>query len=131
MVVEDGILGIFAREGVSRAHLSTGSDNPFNMEVLQEEGPTCLSAREFMGIFDVEEIFVISDDGDSKRSSLEVVFPLGESKNDCKQFSVINIIVSFDEGEHFGEVGTGIKVTIDILLHKNGSCCKERGIGHE
>ena len=45
LVVEDGILGVFAREGVSRAHLSTRSDNPFNVEVLQEEGPTCLSAR--------------------------------------------------------------------------------------
>ena len=74
---------------------------------------------------------MISDDGDSKRSSLKIVFPLGESKDDRKQFLVVNIIVSFSEGECFGEVGTGMKVIIDILLHKNGSCCKERGIGHE
>ena len=74
---------------------------------------------------------MIGDDGDSKRSSLEVVFPLSESKDDHKQFLVINIVVLFGEGEHFGEVGTGMKVAIDIPLHKNGSCCKERGIGHE
>ena len=74
---------------------------------------------------------MIGDDGDGKRSSLEVVFPLSESKHDHKQFSVINIIVSFSKGECFGEVGTGIKIAIDILLHKNGSCCKERGVSHE
>ena len=91
----------------------------------------CLLVRKFTGVFDVGEIFVIGDDGDGKRSSLEIVFPLGESKDDHKQFSVVNIIVSFSEGECFGEVGTGMKVTVDILLHKNGSCCKERGIGHE
>ena len=45
LVVEGGILGVFAREGVSRAHLSTRSDNPFNVEVSQEEGPACLLAR--------------------------------------------------------------------------------------
>ena len=74
---------------------------------------------------------MISNDRDGKRSSLEVVFPLGESKDDCKQFSVINVIVLFGKGEHFGEVGTGMKVAVDILLHKNSSCCKERGVGHE
>ena len=74
---------------------------------------------------------MIGDDGDSKRSSLKVVFSLNESKDDHKQFSVINIIVSFGKGEYFGEVGTGMKVAVDILLHKNGSCCKERGISHE
>ena len=84
MVVENGILDIFSREGISRAHLSTGSDYPFHVEVLQEEGPLCLSMREFLGVFDVGEIFVIGDDGDDKRSSLEIVFPLGESKNDCE-----------------------------------------------
>ena len=82
MIVKGGILGIFAREGISRAHLSARSDNPFNMEVLQEEGPSCLSTREFSGVFDVGEIFVIGDDGDGKRSSLEVVFPLSEGKDD-------------------------------------------------
>ena len=58
---------------------------------------------------------MIGDDGDSKRSSLEVVFPLSESKDDRKQFSVINIVVSFGEEEYFGEVGTGMKVAVDIL----------------
>ena len=91
----------------------------------------CLLAREFTGVLDVGDILVVGDDGDGKRSSLEVVFLLGESKDDCKQFLVINIVVSFGKGEHFGEVGTGMKVAIDILLHKNGSCCKERGVGHE
>ena len=84
MVVEGGILSIFAREGISRAHLSTGSDNPFNVEVLQKEGPTCLLTREFSGVFDVGEIFVIGDNGDGKRSFLEVVFPFSGSKKDCK-----------------------------------------------
>ena len=111
--------------------MSTGSDNPFNVEVLQEEGPSCLLAREFTGVFDVGEIFVIGDDGDGKRSSLEKVFPFSESKDDHKQFSVINIIVLFSKGERFWGVGTGMKVAIDILLHKNSSCCKERGVGHE
>ena len=70
LVVESGILGIFSREGISRAHLSTRSDYPFDVEVLQEAGPLCLSTRKFLGVFDVGEIFVIRDDRDGKRSSL-------------------------------------------------------------
>ena len=66
------------------AHLSTRSDYPFDVEVLQEEGPSCLLMRKFSGVFDVEEIFVISDDRDGKRNSLKIVFPLVESKDDCK-----------------------------------------------
>ena len=74
---------------------------------------------------------MIGDDGDGKRSSLEVVFPLSESKDDRKQFSVVNIVVLFGKGECFEEVGTGMKVAVDILLHKNSFCCKKRGVSHE
>ena len=34
LVVESGILDIFSREGISRAHLSSGSDYSFDVEVL-------------------------------------------------------------------------------------------------
>ena len=59
------------------------------------------------------------------------MFPLVESKDDCELFPVVDVIVPFSEREHLGEVGTGVKVAIDIFLHKNCSSSKERGISHE
>ena len=62
------------------------------------------------------------------------MFPLSESKDDHKQFSVVNIVVSFGKKEHFEEVGTGMKVTIDILYirmalaaRREASVMREKG----
>ena len=59
---------------------------------------------------------MVHNNGDRVRRSLHVLPPFSESKDDCKEFSIINIIVMFSQEESMREVGTGVKVTIGISL---------------
>ena len=45
------------------------------IEVLKEEGPASLTSRQLTRVFDIGEVFVVSDDGDRMRGSLDVLFP--------------------------------------------------------
>ena len=74
---------------------------------------------------------MISDDRDRMRGSLKIVLPFGEGEDDGKEFSIINVMVVLSKGEGFREVGTGMRVTIDIFLHKNHTSSKERHISRE
>ena len=76
------------------------------MKVLEKESPMSLMMGEFTRVLYIRKIFVVSNDGNRERGALKIVFPLRESKNDCKEFVVINIIVAFSEGECFREVST-------------------------
>ena len=53
MVVKRSINIIFVRKSIGRTHLRTGSNNPFSAEILEEEQPTSLLAREFLRVLDV------------------------------------------------------------------------------
>ena len=48
--------------------------------------------------------------------SLNILTPFSKSKDDCEQFSVIDVIVLFSREEGAREVGAGMKVAICILL---------------
>ena len=43
-VVVSGINEVFSRQGVSRRHLCARCDLPTDIEILQKQGPTSLSA---------------------------------------------------------------------------------------
>ena len=53
MIVRRSINIIFAGKSICRTHLRARSDNPFNVEILEEEQPMSLLAREFLRILDV------------------------------------------------------------------------------
>ena len=59
---------------------------------------------------------MVGDDGNRVGCSLNVLTPFGESKNDCKEFSVIDVIVLFGGEEGMREICAGIKVAIGIAL---------------
>ena len=99
-------MGIFVRESVRRAHTRTRGDHPFNVKVLEKESPTSLTVGEFTRVLYIRKIFVVGNNGNGERGALKIIFPLKKSKNDCKEFTVVNIIVAFSEGEHFREVST-------------------------
>ena len=84
-----------------------------------------------MRVFDIGQIFVIRDDRDGVRGSLEIMLPFQEGKNDGKEFSVVDVIILFYKREGFREVGTGVRVAIGVLLHENSSHSKERCVSHE
>ena len=74
---------------------------------------------------------MISDDGDKVRGSLKIVLPFREGEDDSKEFSVVNVVVVLSEREGLRKVGTGMRVTIDVFLHKNYTSSEERHISHE
>ena len=59
---------------------------------------------------------MVSDDGNRVGCSLNILTPFSESENDCKKFSVIDVIVPFGGEKSAREVGAGMKVAIDIAL---------------
>ena len=63
-IIQGSINGIVVRQSVSRGHLGTREDLPDDVKALEEEGPASLASRQFTRVFDVEEVFVVSDDGD-------------------------------------------------------------------
>ena len=69
-----------------------------------------------MGIFKVGQVFVVGDDGNRMRCTLDVLAPFSKSKNDRKQFSVIDVIVPFSWEESTREVGTRMEITIGVSL---------------
>ena len=53
MVVRRSINIVFVGKSIGGIHLRTRSDDPFNVEILEEEQPTSLSTREFLRILDI------------------------------------------------------------------------------
>ena len=66
---------------------------------------------------------MVSDDGHRMLSSLEVLVPFLECKDDHQKFSVIDVIVPLSRGEYLGEVCAGMKVLVGISLKEYGSSC--------
>ena len=54
---------------------------------------------------------MVGEDGDGVRSSLQVLLPFDEGKDDSEELSIIYVVVTFCGGEGFGEVSAGVKVT--------------------
>ena len=44
-IVKGSVDRVPVREGVSRGHLGTGEDFPYNIKILEEEGPVSLATR--------------------------------------------------------------------------------------
>ena len=130
-VVRGGVDLVIAGKGIGGGEFRTWENFPENIEVLQEKGPAGLSTREFMGVFDVRQVFKVSDDSNQVRCSLDVLAPLGESEDDCKQFPVIDVVVPLSRKEGTREIGAGMEVTVGISLEQDGSCCEQGGIGHD
>ena len=53
MVVRRSINIVFVKKSIGRTYLGTKSDDPFNVEILEEEQPTSSLTREFSRILDV------------------------------------------------------------------------------
>ena len=53
MVVRGSVNIVFVGKSIGGIHLRTRSDDPFNIEILEEEQPTSLSVREFLRVLDI------------------------------------------------------------------------------
>ena len=55
---------VLLREGISRSHLCSWGDLPDDVKILEEEGSSSLATREFVRIFEIGQVFMISENGD-------------------------------------------------------------------
>ena len=69
-----------------------------------------------MGVFEAGQVFVVGNDGDRMRYTLDVLVPFSKSKNDCKQFLVIDVIILFGWEESTREVGARMEIAIGVSL---------------
>ena len=130
-IIRGSVNGVSMGEGIGGGHLGTRENLPDNIKVLEKEGPAGLSSRQFAGVFDIGEIFVVSDDGDRMRSSLDILLPFFQCKDHRKEFAIIDVIVLFGKNERLGEIGARVGITIEIILEENSSSSEEGSIGHD
>ena len=62
---------------------------------------------------------MVSKESDRVIGALEVMMPMIQGMNNGKKFTIVYVIVPFHWGEHLGEVCTGVKITVIVLLHEN------------
>ena len=119
------------RQGISRGHFGIRENFPDNVKVLEKKGPTSLRSRQFTGILNVRETFVVGDDGNRVRGSLNILLPFIECKDDGKEFMIIDIIVSFSRDKCLREVGTWVGVAIGVILKEDHPSSEEGSISHD
>ena len=69
-----------------------------------------------MGVFKVGQVLVVGDDGNRMRCTLNVLASFSKGKDDCKEFSVIDVVVPFSWEESTREVGARMEITIGVGL---------------
>ena len=91
----------------------------FKIKISEVKQPPCLLMVEVLGLMEVCQVLVISEDLDEERGSVEVM-PLGlQGADDCEEFSVIDVAVLLSWDEQLGKVGAGVPIAIGISLKKN------------
>ena len=78
---------------------------------------------------EVGKVFVVGKDLDGERGAVEVVSKGFERVDDCEEFAIVDVIVSFCLGERLGEVGAGVPVSVRVGLEENPSRRRFRGVG--
>ena len=99
------------------------------IKVSEVNQPPHLAAVEHLGLAEIREVLVISEDLNWKGGAMEVVSPRLQGMDDSEEFAVVDVIISFCRGERLGEVGAWVPVPIGIGLEKDGTRCVFRSIG--
>ena len=69
------------------------------VKVGEVNEPSCLSPIEGLGLAEVGEVFVVCENLYRERRAMEVVTPGFQGTDDRKEFSVIDVIISFSRRE--------------------------------
>ena len=88
----------------------------FEVKVGEVNEPTGLLVVKVLGGMEVGEVFVVGEDLNGKWKSMEVMLPGLQSSDDSKEFSVVDVVVSFHRGEQLGEVGAGVPLIVRVSL---------------
>ena len=82
-------------EGIRSSKEVAWDMDDFQIKVCEVEQPLCLMTVEVLCLTEVHQVFVISKDLDRKRGSMKIVPPGFQGMDDCKEFPVIDVIISF------------------------------------
>ena len=101
-----GIVRVIHREEVRSAGKGIGSSEEFSgdvdhfqVKVGKGNKPARLTAVERLGLTEIGQILVVSENLHRKGGAVEVVAPRLQGANDGKEFSVINVVVAFRRGK--------------------------------
>ena len=67
----------------------------FQIEVDKIEQPLSLTAVEVLGLMEVHQVFMVSENLYREGGSVEIISPGFQDMDDGKEFSVIDVIVAF------------------------------------
>ena len=101
----------------------------FQIKVSKVNEPSGLATVEGLGRMEVCEILMVCEDLYRERGPVEVVSPRLQGTDDSKDFSIVDVIVSFCQGERLGDVGAGVPFTIQVSLEEDGAKGILAGIG--
>ena len=93
--------------------------NYFQVDVGQVDKPVGLLMIKGLGGAEIGEVFVVGEDLYGEQGSVEVVLPGFQGPDDSKEFSVINVIVSFCWRGQLGKVGAGVLIAIRVSLEED------------
>ena len=82
------------------------------VEICKVQEPVSLASIQGLRFAEVGQIFVVRENLDWERGTMEIVPPGFESTDDSEEFSVINIVISFCWREGLGEVGAGVPFAV-------------------
>ena len=88
------------------------------IKIMEKHHPACLTSRQLLGLAEVHKIFVVSEESYWVTCALEVMAPMIQSMDNSKEFTIIDIVISFSCSERLREICTGMKITVVILLHQ-------------
>ena len=111
--------------------MSSRGDFPDEIKVLKKKGPASLPSREFVRVFEIGQVLMIGEDRNRVRSPLQVLFPLSKSKDNSKEFPIIDVVVVLSQREGLGKVSAVVKVSCCIRLHQDSTSSQEGGVSHE
>ena len=101
----------------------------FDIKVSEVNEPARLSAVEHLGLSEVGEVLVISENLHGERRAMEVMAPGFQGADDGKEFTVIDVTVSFCRGERLGEIGTWVPVPVGVCLEEDSTRCILGSVG--
>ena len=88
-----------------------------------------MSVVERLGLAEVGEVLVISDNLHWKGRAMEVMVPRLQGADDSKEFPVIDVVVLFCGGERLREIGTWVPVPIGVCLEEDSTRRIFGGVG--
>ena len=109
------------REKIGDGIILTRDMGEVIVEILEVFDPMGLLARDFMGLMEVLEVFVVSMDLNRISSAKEEGSSHLEAKEDCSKFFVISIIIAFCREKTSAIKANGINTIVKSL---SNNCSK-------